>query len=719
MIKKNNLTIDEKLYNFVNEKVIPETNLDIDKFWNDFSNIVDELDPINKSLIKKRSELQSKLNEWYKNNKGKEINITEYKKFLLDIDYLIEEGDDFKIDTKNVDPEIASICGPQLVVPITNARYSLNAINARWGSFYDSIYGTNVLGDLPTTKDYDIKRGDRVIKFAKDHLDKIVPLKLSSWNQVSSINYINNKINFDLSTNKTTTLVDENQIAGIRLNVENQLSELILIINNLHCRILINRNNVIGKADPAGISDIVLESAISSILDCEDSVATVDANDKVLAYENLLGLMKGNLESTFTKNNKKITRVLNQDIKIKTLNGEDKILKGRSLMLVRNVGHLMTTPVILNKNNIEIGEGIMDGVITALIAIHDLKKTSNQNSIYNSIYIVKPKMHGPEEVEFTVNLFKRIEEILNLPNNTIKVGIMDEERRTSINLKECIRAAKSRLAFINTGFLDRTGDEIHTSTQAGSFITKADMKNAAWIKSYEDRNVDIGLECGLKGKAQIGKGMWAMPDLMLEMVEQKISHPKAGANCSWVPSPTAATLHAMHYHYVNVFDIQDEIKAKGKRGTLNDLLTLPLLNKKNLSEEEINKEIENNAQGILGYVVRWIDQGIGCSKVPDINNIGLMEDRATCRISSQAIVNWIASCLITKDQALNALKKMAAVVDKQNIGDKKYIPMSPNYNTIAFEAAKELVFDGINQPSGYTEPILHKRRLEFKSKNKI
>ena len=719
MIKKNNLTIDEKLYNFVNEKVIPETNLDIDKFWNDFSNIVDELDPINKSLIKKRSELQSKLNEWYKNNKGKEINITEYKKFLLDIDYLIEEGDDFKIDTKNVDPEIASICGPQLVVPITNARYSLNAINARWGSFYDSIYGTNVLGDLPTTKEYDIKRGDRVIKFAKDHLDKIVPLKLSSWNQVSSINYINNKINFDLSTNKTTTLVDENQIAGIRLNVENQLSELILIINNLHCRILINRNNVIGKADPAGISDIVLESAISSILDCEDSVATVDANDKVLAYENLLGLMKGNLESTFTKNNKKITRVLNQDIKIKTLNGEDKILKGRSLMLVRNVGHLMTTPVILNKDNIEIGEGIMDGVITALIAIHDLKKTSNQNSIYNSIYIVKPKMHGPEEVEFTVNLFKRIEEILNLPNNTIKVGIMDEERRTSINLKECIRAAKSRLAFINTGFLDRTGDEIHTSTQAGSFITKADMKNAAWIKSYEDRNVDIGLECGLKGKAQIGKGMWAMPDLMLEMVEQKISHPKAGANCSWVPSPTAATLHAMHYHYVNVFDIQDEIKAKGKRGTLNDLLTLPLLNKKNLSEEEINKEIENNAQGILGYVVRWIDQGIGCSKVPDINNIGLMEDRATCRISSQAIVNWIASGLITKDQALNALKKMAAVVDKQNIGDKKYIPMSPNYNTIAFEAAKELVFDGINQPSGYTEPILHKRRLEFKSKNKI
>ena len=718
MIKKNNLTINEKLYNFVNKVVIPETNLNIDKFWNDFSNIVDEVDPLNKSLIKKRSDLQSKLNDWYKNNKGKEINIAEYKKFLLDIDYLIEEGDDFKIDTKNVDPEIASICGPQLVVPITNARYSLNAINARWGSFYDAIYGTNVLGDLPTTKEYDIKRGERVIKFAKEHLDKIAPLNLSSWNNVKSINFINNKINFDLSTNETTTLLDENQIAGIRANSENQLSELILIVNNLHCRILINRNNAIGKADIAGISDIVLESAISSILDCEDSVATVDANDKVLAYENLLGLMKGNLESTFTKNNKKITRVLNQDIKIKTLNGEDKILKGRSLMLVRNVGHLMTTPIILNKDNNQIGEGIMDGVITALIAIHDLKKTSNKNSIYNSIYIVKPKMHGPEEVEFTVNLFERIEAMLNLPNNTIKVGIMDEERRTSINLKECIRAAKSRLAFINTGFLDRTGDEIHTSTQAGSFITKVDMKNTAWIKSYEDRNVDIGLECGLKGKAQIGKGMWAMPDLMMEMVEQKISHPKSGANCSWVPSPTAATLHAMHYHYVNVFDIQDEIKANGKRGTLNDLLTLPLLNKRNLSEEEINNEIENNAQGILGYVVRWVDQGIGCSKVPDINNIGLMEDRATCRISSQAIANWIENGLITKEQALKALKKMALVVDKQNIGDENYIPMAPSYDTIAFQAAKDLVFEGVNQPSGYTEPILHKRRLEFKLKYK-
>ena len=719
MIKKNNLFINEKFYNFVNEKIIPGTEINIDKFWSNFSKIVVELDPINKNLLKKRSELQFKINEWHKENNSKEISIIEYKNFLLEIGYLIEEGSDFKIDTKNVDPEIANICGPQLVVPITNARYAINAINSRWGSFYDAIYGTNVLGSIPVTKEYDSKRGERVVEYARLHLDKIAPLNESSWTNITSINLHNNKITFDLKTNQSTTLVDENQIVGVCLNKEKNLSELVLVINNLHCRIIIDKNDEIGKSDAAGISDIIFESAISSILDCEDSVATVDEDDKILAYENWLGLMKGDLKSTFTKNNKKIKRVLNQDILIQTLKGKDKTLKGRSLMLVRNVGHLMTTPIILNQDNTEIGEGIMDGIITSLIAIHDLKKSSNKNSIHNSIYIVKPKMHGPEEVEFTVKLFESIEKMLDLPINTIKVGIMDEEKRTSINLKECIRAAKSRLAFINTGFLDRTGDEIHTSMMAGLFIKKSDMKNASWIKSYEDRNVDIGLACGLKGKAQIGKGMWAMPDLMLEMVDQKISHPKAGANCSWVPSPTAATLHAMHYHFVNVFDVQDKIKAIGKRGKLDDLLTLPLLNKRNLSAEEINKEIENNAQGILGYVVRWIDQGIGCSKVLDINNIGLMEDRATCRISSQAIVNWIVNGLITKEQALNALKKMATVVDKQNIDDKNYIAMSPSYNTIAFQAAKDLIFDGINQPSGYTEPILHKRRLEFKSKNKI
>ncbi len=718
-IKKNNLIIKENFYNFVNQKILPGTDINEDKFWKGFSNIVVELDPINKNLLKKRSELQSKINIWHEENKGKKIINSEYKNFLIKIGYLIEEGDDFKIDTKNVDPEIANICGPQLVVPITNARYAINAINSRWGSFYDAIYGTNVLGSPPSTKEYDPRRGERVVEYARKHLDKIAPLYESSWLNITSIDLSNNKISFNLKTNKSTKLLNESQIVGIRLHKNKKLSELVLIVNNLHCRIIIDKNHEIGKLDAAGISDIIFEAAISSILDCEDSVATVDENDKILAYKNWLGLMKGDLKSTFKRNNKTIHRVLNQDIHIQTLDGRKKILKGRSLMLVRNVGHLMTTQIILNQDHAEIGEGIMDGVITSLIAIHDLKKSSNKNSIHNSIYIVKPKMHGPEEVGFTVKLFESIEKLLELPINTIKIGIMDEERRTSINLKECIRAAKSRIAFINTGFLDRTGDEIHTSMLAGAFITKLEMKNAPWIKSYEDRNVDIGLECGLKGKAQIGKGMWAMPDLMLEMVQQKISHPKAGANCSWVPSPTAATLHAMHYHYVNVFNIQDKIEAMGKRGTMDDLLTLPLLNKRNLSEEEITKEIENNAQGILGYVVRWIDQGIGCSKVPDINNIGLMEDRATCRISSQAIVNWITSGLITKDQALNALKKMAVVVDKQNLGDKNYIPMSPSYNTIAFQAAKDLVFDGINQPSGYTEPILHKRRLEFKSKNKI
>ncbi len=718
MIDKFNLKINTHLYEFINNEVLQGLDLDKEIFWSNFSNIVDEFNPINKKLLKKRKDIQIKIDEWNKSYKGKEVDIENYKKFLVEIEYLVEEGAEFTVETTNIDPEIAYICGPQLVVPITNARYALNAVNARWGSFYDAIYGTNVLGSLPNLKKYDPKRGQDVVKYAKSYLDNFAPLKNSNWDQVKNINLENNKITFKLLSNDSTVFKNENQIVGISKNIQNNLGELILVKNNLHCRIIINNKDAIGKVDSAGISDIIFESAISTILDCEDSVATVDADDKVTAYRNWLGLMKGDLESTFTKNEKKIKRVLNENITIKTLSGENKILKGRSLMLIRNVGHLMTTPAILDNQNEEIGEGIMDGVITSLIAIHDLKKLDNKNSLYNSIYIVKPKMHGPEEVAFTVKLFEKIEVMLSLPMNTIKIGIMDEERRTSVNLKECIREAKSRIAFINTGFLDRTGDEIHTSMLAGNFIRKADMKNATWIKSYEDRNVDIGLECGLQGKAQIGKGMWAMPDLMAEMVDQKISHPKSGANCAWVPSPTAATLHAMHYHQINVLDVQNNIIKNRNKAKLNDLLSVPILDRQNLSQEEINAEIENNAQGILGYVVRWIDQGIGCSKVPDINNIGLMEDRATCRISSQAITNWIENGLITKEQALNALKKMAIVVDQQNKEDSNYIKMSPNYNSIAFQAAKELVFEGANQPSGYTEPILHKRRLEFKSKNK-
>jgi len=716
MISLNGLKIDENLFNFINQEVIPDTNINIDDFWKDFSILIQNLSPINKKLLLKRENIQSQLNQWHDQNRGADVSFEKYKKFLFDIGYIVEEGDDFLIETKNVDTEIADISGPQLVVPITNSRYALNAVNARWGSFYDALYGTDVLGDLPNNDEYDSLRGSRVITYAKNHLDKITPLKQANWHQIIEIRYENKQIKFFLNQNSFTYLENINQISGLIFDSSNKIKELVLNINNLHLRIVIDPNNFIGKLDPANISDIFLESAISSILDCEDSVATVDAEDKLLAYRNWLGLMKGDLESEFIKNKKTIKRVLNEDIDIITLLGKNKILKGRSLMLIRNVGHLMTTPAILDNNNEEIGEGIMDGVITSLISLHDLKKKQgNRNSLFNSIYIVKPKMHGPEEISFSVLLFSKIEEMLKLPKNTIKIGIMDEERRTSINLKECIRQAKSRLAFINTGFLDRTGDEIHTSMNAGAFLKKNDMKNCKWIKSYEDRNVEIGLKCGLKGKAQIGKGMWAMPDLMSKMINEKISHPKSGANCAWVPSPTAATLHSLHYHFVNVGDVQKNIIKKDSISLIENLLTLPLLIRQNLSEDEIISEIENNAQGILGYVVRWIDQGIGCSKVPDINNVGLMEDRATCRISSQALTNWIKHGIVTSEKVLKALKKMAIVVDKQNINDSKYTPMSPSYNTIAFQAAKDLIFHGLEQPSGYTEPILHKRRKEFKN----
>ncbi|MBD1147862.1 malate synthase G [Pelagibacterales bacterium SAG-MED31] len=717
MIQKKNIKINEKLYNFINNKVLKDININEDTFWNGFSDIVDVYYPKNVNLLKKRKDLQNKINNWHKENKSRDIDLKEYKKFLKKINYIVEEGPDFKITTSNIDEEISTICGPQLVVPITNARFAINAVNARWGSLYDALYGTDVLGKGPQGSNYDPERGDKVVKFAKSHLDKFAPLQNAEWNEINKIELKNNKIILGTLKEDDVNFLNKNQLLGWKTSINGKLAELILLKNNLHCRILINENDVIGKNDIANISDILVESAISTILDCEDSVATVDADDKVVAYQNWLGLVKGEIEAEFVKNKKTVKRVLNKDITYTTVDQKNQILKGRSLMLIRNVGHLMTTPAILTKNNNEIGEGIMDAIITTLIATHDFTKVENKNYNYNSIYIVKPKMHGPEEVEFTDQLFLHIEKLLGLPKNTIKIGIMDEERRTSINLKECIRAAQSRVAFINTGFLDRTGDEIHTAMQAGSFLKKADMKNAPWISSYEKRNVSIGLECGLKGKAQIGKGMWAMPDLMSEMMKQKISHPQSGANCAWVPSPTAATLHALHYHEVNVKEVQEDLLSSSSAGTLDDLLTLPLLKGVNLSENEITHEVENNAQGILGYVVRWIDQGIGCSKVPDINNIGLMEDRATCRISSQALTNWIEHGIVSKDQVLKAFNKMAKVVDEQNANDKKYIPMSNNEKSIAFTAAKELVFEGINQPSGYTEPILHKRRLEFKLRN--
>ena len=717
MFSKFNLKIDHNLYKFIINEVLPGTNIEEESFWRGFSELIDTFSPINRKLLEKRNQLQEQINNWHKAEVGKVHDSHEYIKFLSEIGYLVKEGPDFKIDTVNVDAEIADISGPQLVVPITNSRYAINAVNARWGSLYDAIYGTDVLGDLPTEKIYEPQRGYKVIEYAKSHLDNFAPLRQARWNQITEIRFEDNKFKFFLTQNSFSSLIDENQIAGYKLNLNKRISELVLIKNNLHCRILINPDNVIGKNDPANISDIILESAISAILDCEDSVATVDAEDKILAYRNWLGLMKGDLKSEFIKNKQTIKRVLNNDIELTNLLNKKFLLKGRSLMLIRNVGHLMTTPAILDRENREIGEGLMDAMITSLIAIHDLKKnTGNRNSHQGSVYIVKPKMHGPEEVSFTNDLFIAVEKILNIPLNTLKVGIMDEERRTSINLKECIRAAKSRVAFINTGFLDRTGDEIHTSMFAGPFFKKGDMKSCLWIKAYEDRNVNIGLNCGLQGRAQIGKGMWAMPDLMSLMIKEKIVHPKAGANCAWVPSPTAATLHAMHYHLVNVKDIQTKIFREKKINKLNDLLTLPLLEGKNLSDDEIKSEIENNAQGILGYVVRWIDQGIGCSKVPDINNIGLMEDRATCRISSQALSNWLLHKIVSIEQVEDALKKMAKVVDNQNQNDSNYNSMSPNFNSIAFKAACDLVFKGVEQPSGYTEPILHKKRTEYKNK---
>jgi malate synthase len=708
-INKNNLKIRLSLYEFINNEVIPGTGIDPENFWAEFAKSVYELAPINRDLIKNREEIQKKIDTWHKNNSGKKFNKDEYVSYLKSIGYIVKEKEDFLINTTNVDDEIASIAGPQLVVPVDNARYALNAANARWGSLYDALYGTDVIsGDIDKT--YNEIRGNKVIKYARELLNEISPLINTSWENISEIK-IEDKDLILSEDGVKNYLKNKEQFIGFR-GGKNNPSSILLKKNNLHLDIIIDSESTIGKKDKANISDIIIESAISTIIDNEDSVAAVDAADKIKCYRNWLGLMKGDLKIEMEKNGKKFVRKLNPNRRYFGKDGSQIELHGRALLLNRNVGHLMTNPSIILEDNSEIPEGIMDAFVSTLCALHDFKIKNNSRK--NSVYIVKPKMHGPEEVEFTNKLFEKVEEVLGINKYSIKVGIMDEERRTTVNLKECIRKVKNRIVFINTGFLDRTGDEMHTSFEAGPMIFKGEMKKSTWLKTYEDWNVDIGLSCGFSGKAQIGKGMWAMPDRMKDMMEQKIGHPNSGANCAWVPSPTAATLHATHYHKVDVFEKQKEIQ-KRKKASLAKILEVPIADRPNWSVEDINKELENNAQGILGYVVRWINHGVGCSKVPDINNIGLMEDRATLRISSQHMANWLHHNICSKDQIINVMKKMAIIVDQQNVGDKKYESMSENFDkSIAFSAACDLVFKGREQPSGYTEPLLHQKRLEKK-----